>query len=108
MLWEKVEVDTNSPLPNCSDKLPIVMEWSSTVTRQDTIAWISGLPPEDPFFAYVAFNAPHEPLQVPPFMPPLGLVSPATATEISNLGYVAGDFPPDATRDCVCARGDVH
>jgi arylsulfatase A-like enzyme len=54
--------------------------------------------------AYVAFNVPHEPLQVPP----LELLSSTTVTDIMNLGYSPGDFPPSAARDCTDPMYDVH
>jgi arylsulfatase A-like enzyme len=92
-LWEKVEVST-TPV-NCTP-LPMVTEWSATVTRRDAMDWVASLPPEDSFFAYIAFNAPHDPLQVPP----LGLLSSATQSYIAGLTnpatgnpYVAGNSP---------------
>jgi arylsulfatase A-like enzyme len=99
--WRKV--DSTAPV-DCSMDPPIVTEWTSTVTRQDAIAWISGLPSQDPFFAYVAFNVPHEPLQVPPF----GLLKAGTVSTITTLinpvtgmPYAEGD-PPGTPEDRNC------
>lgn len=80
--WERV--DSATPVP-CGTPLPMVTEWSAKVTRRDVQDWITSLPPDEPFFAYVAFNAPHEPLQVPPLeRPPFGSLSDAT------LDYILG------------------
>ncbi len=68
--------------------------WSASVTSEDALTWINNQ--NGPFFAYVAFNAPHQPLQVPPF----SLLSCDTIGELNAacLGpYRPGD---EATEEC--------
>ncbi len=59
--------------------------FSASVVRSDALTWINAQP--RPFFAYVGFNPPHAPWQVPP----LTTVSPATAEQITAAGYAPGD-----------------
>ncbi len=43
-----------------------VQTYTTTQTVDDTIAWLETLPPEQPWVAWVAFNAPHAPFHAPP------------------------------------------
>lgn len=117
--WDYVDSTTS---PVCTPfSLPEVTEWSAKVTRRDAMSWVAGLDPQEPFFAYIAFNAPHEPLQVPPLdRPPHGCpggppvsLSCATLDYILGTGgnpplinpdtgvpYVPGDSPSPAGRFC--------
>jgi arylsulfatase A-like enzyme len=40
--------------------------YATTETIDDAIGWLGELPAEQPFFLWVAFNAPHTPLHAPP------------------------------------------
>jgi arylsulfatase A-like enzyme len=66
---------------------PSIAAWDAAVTRADAGAWIHGLDPSERFFAYVCFNPPHAPFQVPP----LSTLSPATCAALGALNYEAGD-----------------
>ncbi len=65
--------------------------WNGSVTRADAVTWINAQPETDPYFAYVGFNPPHKPLQ----LPPLDLVSAPTLLEIDRAQYNAGDIALD-------------
>jgi arylsulfatase len=60
--------------------------FSASVTRADAVGWINAQ--RDPFFAYVAFNPPHFPNQVPP----LTLLSPETQAELQDEGNAGGPY----------------
>ena len=62
--------------------------FSASVTRSDASAWIDAQPQSTPFFAYVAFNAPHFPYQLPPF----SLLSQTTVTALQNAGNCGGPY----------------
>lgn len=77
--------------------------WSASVTRADAVEWINST--SGPFFAYVAFNAPHFPYQVPP----LELLSPETLDVLMDpancggpfcAGQVSGTSSPCGTSPC--------
>lgn len=77
--------------------------WSASVTRADAVTWINET--DGPFFAYVAFNAPHFPYQVPP----LELLSPETQEVLMDpancggpfcAGQVSGTASPCGTSTC--------
>lgn len=59
--------------------------WAASVTRRDAAAWINAQ--TRPFFAYVCFNPPHAPFQVPPTK----LVSKKTRSKLAALGYETGE-----------------
>lgn len=59
--------------------------WAASVTRRDAAAWINAQ--TRPFFAYVCFNPPHAPFQVPPTK----LVSKKTRSKLASLGYETGE-----------------
>lgn len=61
--------------------------WSGSVCRVDASRWINAQ--TQPFFAWVAFNPPHGPHQVPPFT----LLSPGTRTQIEQLGLLQTGTP---------------
>lgn len=76
--WSKYEQDEGSPLVG-----PLtISRWSATEVRENAVDWISAQ--SGPFFAYVAFNAPHREWQVPPF----ATLSAATQAELA--GFVEG------------------
>jgi arylsulfatase A-like enzyme len=58
--------------------------FSASVTRAEALRWINAQ--SSPFFACVAFHAPHDPLQVPPY----SLLSAATAASLRHAGLVPG------------------
>jgi arylsulfatase A-like enzyme len=59
--------------------------FTASITSYEAETWINAQ--NTPFFAYVCFNAPHAPYQVPP----LTLLSAATQATITGLGYAPGD-----------------
>jgi arylsulfatase A-like enzyme len=59
--------------------------FTASVVTQEALTWINAQ--SEPFCAYVAFNPPHPPFQVPP----LTLVSTATQDQITSLGHAPGD-----------------
>ncbi len=96
--WRKISSDPNDPTECSSTNIPEPGEpdpysentWNASVTRRDAVNWIKNeLDPDQPFFAYVAFNPPHMPQQVPP----TSLVSRATRIFLDELDYVPGDWP---------------
>lgn len=58
--------------------------FSASVVRQEASTWIANVP--EPFFAYVCFNPPHAPWQVPPY----SLLSAATLASFDPAVYPAG------------------
>ncbi len=56
------------------------------MTAADAIAWINAQP--EPFFAYIAFNPPHQPLE----RPPDGLLNPLTVQELDAACVPPGSF----------------
>lgn len=62
--------------------------YSASITRADAVTWINGQ--SQPFFAYVNFNPPHFPNQVPP----LTLLSSETAAELQDSGNPGGPYCP--------------
>jgi len=76
--WDKIEHDEGGPP---SAPIPITT-WSASVVRSDALNWINAQ--TQPWFAYVAFNPPHDDWQVPP----LALLSGPTQLELA--GYAEG------------------
>jgi arylsulfatase A-like enzyme len=62
--------------------------FTASVTRADAVAWINEQSTTRPFFAYVNFNAPHFPYQLPPF----DLLSPATQAALQDPGNCGGPY----------------
>jgi arylsulfatase A-like enzyme len=60
--------------------------WSASVTRRDALQWMRAQ--RNSFFAYVCFNPPHAPIQVPP----LALLSNETQCALACAGLEAGDI----------------
>jgi hypothetical protein len=60
--------------------------FTASVNRRDAVEWINAQ--MGPFFAYVNFNPPHFPYQVPP----LALLSQATRNELANAANCAGPY----------------
>lgn len=89
-LWDKV-----TSYPNGPTTTGMVTTFDATVTTDDALAWIAAR--TEPFFAYIAYNAPHEPYQVPP----LALLSGPTQSALTTLGNCAG---PYAERDFAKSR----
>lgn len=77
--WQKIEHDAGAP-PSPPQRLTT---WNPSVTRADAVRWINAQ--DRPFFAWIGFNPPHAPWQVPP----LELLSNRTRAELS--GYVEGE-----------------
>ncbi|MEQ1505916.1 MAG: sulfatase-like hydrolase/transferase [Myxococcota bacterium] len=85
----------------------IQTRYATTVAADDAIAAIRDLPP--PWLVYLAFNAPHEPLDPPPaaLCPTLGAVSPLAPKAVryaalieamdTELGRVLAAIDPDDT-----------
>ena len=73
--WDKIEHDEggspSAPIPTTT--------WSASVVRSDAVSWINAQ--TQPFFAYVAFNPPHDEWQVPP----LALLSDLTRAELAGF-----------------------
>jgi len=84
--WTKIEHDAGEPPP-----VPFTTTtWYGTATRTDASNWINAQ--SNAFFAYVCFNPPHGPFEVPP----QALVSASTRDEIACLGFEAGDQATDS------------
>lgn len=66
--------------------------YTASVTRSAAQDWI--LAQTGAFFAYVCFNPPHVPWQVPP----LTLLSPASAAEVTSRGFSTGQSLTGANR----------
>jgi len=62
--------------------------FTASITRQDAVEWINAQ--KQPFFAYVAFNAPHFPYQ----MPPLSLLSTQTRNALNDPANCRGPYCP--------------
>lgn len=103
--WTKITAIGGTPLgcgsvgtaavPGIPNFAPSTSSWDASVTRADAVAWINGLAPTERFFAYVCFNPPHAPFQVPPY----STLSPQTTARLSFLGYEAGDSPAPGQND---------
>jgi arylsulfatase A-like enzyme len=76
--WQKYEQDEGGPLIGPST----ANGWEPTIVRQDALAWITAQ--TDPFFAWVAFNPPHQQWEVPPF------ATLSAATQAGLAGYAEG------------------
>lgn len=93
--WRKASA-TGGAGTGCTAVAPTAPEttWDASVTTADALAWIGGLGSTDRFYAHIAYNPPHGPLQVPPF----STLSTSTENALAALGtahgvgpYVAGD-----------------
>ena len=73
--------------------------FTASVTRADAVRWMNAQ--NDPFFAYVAFTAPHFPYQVPPFE----LLSSATVAALQDPGNAGGPYCPGQTAGTASACG---
>ena len=81
--WKKVEHDPVLGAPALSF---VTDQWEATVVREDALEWINAQ--TGPFFAWVAFNPPHFPLQVPP----LDLIDDDTETALANCTGDCGEL----------------
>jgi len=95
--WRKLTAIASGPgcgstgwvdVPAVPGLAPSTADWDASVTRADALAWINGLGSNERFFAYVCFNPPHSPFQVPPY----STLSRRTAARLSFLGYEAADL----------------
>lgn len=93
--WRKVTA-TGGSAGGCSSTLsetispvgaPSETSWDAAVTERDAAAWINQQ--TRPFFAYVCFNPPHVPIEVPP----TNLLSKKTRAKLASLGYETGERP---------------
>ena len=81
--WRKVEQTAGgAPIIRHVD------EWSADTVRADAASWIDA--ETHAFFAWVAFNPPHAPFQVPPYE----LLSEATRLELEALTPGPATIPP--------------
>ena len=79
--WTKIEHDAGEP-----PSVPFTTTtWYGIATSTDASTWINAQ--SNAFFAYVCFNPPHAPFEVPP----LDLVASSTGDEITCLGFGPGD-----------------
>jgi arylsulfatase A-like enzyme len=67
--------------------------FSASVIRKEATTWINGV--QEPFFAYVCFNAPHSPWEVPPY----SLLSTATTNTINPVQFPVGRKQTGATNE---------
>lgn len=83
--WNLVDASAHGAQPPVAQT-----RYSATVIRERAVEWIQAV--KEPFFAYVCFNPPHTPMQVPP----LETLSAATGTAVLASGYQPGQIPPEA------------
>jgi arylsulfatase A-like enzyme len=81
--------ETVTPAPGAP---PGEETYDASVNRRDAAAWINAQ--TKPFFAYVCFNPPHLPFQVPPTT----LLSKKTRAKLASLGYETGETPTPGNR----------
>lgn len=97
-VWERFEARTSSL--GCSSGSALVQgEWDGERTQLDARAWIESVQAElepRPFFAYVCFNPPHRPFQVPP----RSLVSAQTWTELEAEALAQEGVVVEGVRSC--------
>jgi arylsulfatase A-like enzyme len=88
--WTKVEYNQGWAAPNI---VQVSNQWSADVVRRDAAEWINARPLARPFFAYIAFNPPHNKVQVPAFQTQDGrdLLAPETLAELGSAQ--PGDSP---------------
>jgi arylsulfatase A-like enzyme len=81
--------ETVTPAPGTP---PSEETYDASVNRRDAVTWINAQ--TKPFFAYVCFNPPHLPFQVPP----TNLLSKKTQAKLASLGYETGESPAPGVR----------
>jgi hypothetical protein len=77
----------------------LVDAWDAEITALDARDWIDARradPSGRPFFAWVAFNSPHRPFQVPP----QALVSPETWSLLQERGLAQEGLETNGVRSC--------
>ena len=84
--WLKIEHDAGSSATSVA-----ATAWYADVVRADAVDWINAQ--TTPFFAYVAFNPPHRPWQVPPGATQDARDLLSTATDQALSGFDPGDPP---------------
>lgn len=72
--------------------------WNGTHAAADAVAWMNSV--NKPFYAYVCFNPPHAPYQVPP----LDYLSAGTISELASHGFTQQGQIADETTDVAGAR----
>jgi arylsulfatase A-like enzyme len=91
--WDRIDADATSSCvthfgqpyaPNCGGVFDETT-FSASVVRQAATDWIQSV--SEPFFAYVCFNPPHSPWQVPPY----SLLSTATLNSFNHAQYPQGE-----------------
>ncbi len=91
--WDLIEADSSSVCrshvgepyaTNCGGVFDETT-YSASVIRQAATDWIDNV--TEPFFAYVCFNPPHHPWQVPPY----SLLSTATLGSFNHADYPQGE-----------------
>lgn len=95
--WTRIVAENVMGVPVKTQTTTLTDTFRAPVIREDAVEWINSGP--GPFFAYVAFDLPHGPYQVPP----LDTVSPTTQALINSYNYVPGqtfnvDNDPEGAR----------
>lgn len=88
--WQQID-GAIDPAPGFDYPPSDETNWNNSVVAAAAIDWIDDQG-DTPFFAYVAFGAPHLPLYVPPFT----MLSSATQTALTVAGLVAGNSLPES------------
>lgn len=86
-------VSTSQNIAPPAGAAPSEDTYDASVNRRDATAWINQQ--TKPFFAYVCFNPPHLPFQVPP----MTLLSKKTRAKLASLGYETGEIPGPSHAD---------
>lgn len=96
--WDRFEAHATAA--GCStSNATVVGQWDGERTQLDARAWIDGVlaePVPRAFFAYVNFNPPHRPFQVPP----QALVSAQTWAELEQETIAQEQLVVDGVRSC--------
>ncbi|MSR62123.1 MAG: hypothetical protein EXS08_06740 [Planctomycetes bacterium] len=88
--WTKVEYNQGWANANL---VAISNHWSADVVRADAASWVNSRTFNRPYFAYVAFNPPHDKFQVPAFQTQDGRPLLSTDTRAELAGAQPGDEP---------------
>lgn len=88
--WRLLEADAGTPCTasNYTTLANLGTTWDARYTREKAVEWINSVvsaDPDRPWFAYVAFNPPHESLQIPPLEVVSGVVVNVKPTTLTAL-----------------------
>lgn len=110
--WRKLERDAADPCvaTDYSNEANIGTTWDARYTREQAAAWINTVAadPEQPFFAYVAFNPPHESLQLPPLEVVGGVVVNVKPATLGKLTQAVFQIPGGSTVVNMLAPGSPY